>query len=1129
MAQKSVASRARCLNIYRHLLVLAAGFWLAAWPVAAQIDHALTGQQDRGAARSEREWELLTLGHPIERELAGGQLHSYRLALTAGQFLRLVVDQRGIDVVVRLFGPDGKQILEVDSPNGARGPEPVLFVAEASGDYRLEVRSLEAGASAGRYEAKVEELRPAAPQDQLGVTAQRMFAEGMRLFLTQGAAESKRAAIEKFTESIPLWRAIGNRVREAHALNFVGEIHFKFGDLRKAIEFSHGALLISQETNDLGSRAVILGNLALYYDQSGDKQKSLDHYALALPLSRAAGDRGGEGVILNNMALLYNSLGEQQQALAYYHEALPLRRDAGDRLGEASTLGGIGVIYNELGEQRQALYYHNLALQLRRAINDQYGEAHTLNSIGKVYYDLGENQQALDYFQQALSVTRTVGARKLEAATLTNIGRIYDNLGEKRKALTYHEESLALRRIVGDRHGEASTLNNLGILYFSLGEAQKASDYYQQALQLWRAVADRNGEAAALYRLAQVERDRGHLTPALDHIEAALGLTESLRAKTPAGALRASYLSGAQNYYELHIDLLMRLHRQNPTQGYAAAALRVSESKRARALLETLAEARADLRQGVETALLERERDLRQRLSDRADRLTRLLNNKGSAEAIAVVQQEIESLEADYQQAQAEIRRVSPRYAALIQPQPLSLAEIQRQVLDTDTLLLEYALGEDRSYLWAVTADSLTSYELPGRGEIERAARRVYDLLTTRNRWIRFETADEMKARVAQADAEYPRAAAALAKMVLGPVAERLTKKQLLIVSDGALQYAPFAALPLSETERRRDGETERRRDKGTGGQGDKETRRQGKSPLPTPLIVNHEIVTLPSASTLAVLRRELEGRTPAPKSVAVLADPVFERNDERFKASFAASPAASFDASSAKALTKPGAATEAGGAGMEMESDLVRSARDVGIDGFRLARLPFTRKEAQAILALVPQRERLAALDFAASKVTIFKPELGQYRYVHIATHGLSNSLRPELSGIVLSLVDERGADQDGFLRAHEVFDLRLPAEMVVLSGCQTGLGKEIKGEGLVGLTRGFMYAGAARVMASLWEVNDQATSHLMARLYQGFLGKRRLSPAAALREAQISLWRDKPWSSPYYWAAFTLQGEPR
>lgn len=1124
MAQKFVVARGRRSNIYRHLLVSALGFWLAAWPVAARIDHSLTDRQARGAAQSERELEFLTLGHPIERELAGGQLHSYRLALAAGQFLRLVVDQRGIDVVVRLFGSDGKQVLEVDSPNGSRGPEPVLFVAEASGDYRLEARSLEEGATAGRYEARVEELRPAMPQDQIGVTAQRLFAEGIRLFLALGDAESKRTAIEKFTESLQLWHSIGYRVREAHSLNFISEIHFTFGNIQKAIGFAREAFLISQEANDVGSQAIILNNLALYYNRSGDKQTSLDHYSLALQLSRAAGDRGGEGVILSNMALLYSSMGEEQRALDYYHQSLPLRRAVGDRRGEAVTLSGIGDIYNKLGEPRKALRYQNQALQLERAINNKYGEAYTLNSIGKVYYDLGENQQALDYYQQALSVTRAVGNRGLEASTLTNIGRIYDSFGEKQKALTYHEQSLMLRRSVGDRQGEASTLNNLGILYLSLGETQKAFEYFQQALQLWRDVADRNGEAAALYRLAQVERDRGHLTQALAHVEAALDLTESLRAKAPVGELRASYLSVVQNYYGLHIDLLMRLHRRNPAQGYAAAALRASESKRARALLETLAEARADIRQGVDAALLERERDLRQRLSDRADRLTRLLSNKASADAIAVVQQEIESLNGDYQQAQAEIRRTSPRYAALIQPQPLSLAEIQRQVLDADTLLLEYALGEERSYLWAVTADSLASYELPSRAEIEQAARRVYELLTARDQFIRFEEADEKKARVSRADAEYPAAAAALAHMVLKPVAGQLTKKRLLIVGDGALQYTPFAALPVPAGEQENGGEAGRGSGRAGGRESEGKRKHPGFLPLPRsltpspprafrPLIVDHEIVSLPSASALAVLRRELAGREPAPKSVAVVADPVFDRNDERFNAS----------------VVKTGPTTRA--AEPEAESDLVRSVEDIGLinKGFRLARLPFTRKEAQAILFLASERERLAALDFDASRGTAFKPELAQYRYVHFATHGLLNSLRPELSGIVLSLVNERGADQDGFLRAQEVLDLRLSADLVVLSGCRTGLGKEIKGEGLTGLTRGFMYAGAARVMASLWDVSDRTTSQLMARVYQGMLGKRRLSPAAALREAQVSFWRDKRWNAPYYWAAFTLQGEPR
>lgn len=167
-----------------------------------------------------------------------------------------------------------------------------------------------------------------------------------------------------------------------------------------------------------------------------------------------------------------------------------------------------------------------------------------------------------------------------------------------------------------------------------------------------------------------------------------------------------------------------------------------------------------------------------------------------------------------------------------------------------------------------------------------------------------------------------------------------------------------------------------------------------------------------------------------------------------------------------------------------------------------------------------------MKALDFNANRVTATSSDLGQYRIVHFATHGLLNSEHPELSGIVLSLVDEQGRPQDGFLRLREIYNLNLPAELVVLSACRTGLGKEIKGEGLVGLTRGFMYAGAARVVASLWKVQDDATAELMKRFYLGML-KDGMRPAAALRSAQVEMWKQKRWRSPYYWAAFVLQGE--
>jgi len=176
--------------------------------------------------------------------------------------------------------------------------------------------------------------------------------------------------------------------------------------------------------------------------------------------------------------------------------------------------------------------------------------------------------------------------------------------------------------------------------------------------------------------------------------------------------------------------------------------------------------------------------------------------------------------------------------------------------------------------------------------------------------------------------------------------------------------------------------------------------------------------------------------------------------------------------------------------------------------------------------MRLVPESKKLEAVDFAANRAAATSPELARYAIVHFATHGLINNHHPELSGVVLSLVDEQGHAQNGFLRLYDIYNLKLQADLVVLSACQTALGTEIKGEGLVGLTRGFMYAGTPRVVASLWQVDDRATSEFMGRFYEAML-KQGLRPAAALRAAQVSMWKDKRWMAAHYWAAFTLQGE--
>jgi hypothetical protein len=207
----------------------------------------------------------LVPGVPIERELAGGEVHAYRITLAAGQYLHVVVDQRGIDVVVTVFGPDGQQLAEMDTPGHAQGPEPVSVVAEASGEYRLEVQALNKEDAPGRYKVRIQEQRAATPHDTDRMAAERALVEGTHQY-RQGTAKSLTAAIEKLQEALRLWRAIGDRTGEVHALASIGETYFVMGEKAKALEYFEQVLPFCQALGDRYEEARMLNNVgATYY------------------------------------------------------------------------------------------------------------------------------------------------------------------------------------------------------------------------------------------------------------------------------------------------------------------------------------------------------------------------------------------------------------------------------------------------------------------------------------------------------------------------------------------------------------------------------------------------------------------------------------------------------------------------------------------------------------------------------------------------------------------------------------------------------------------------------------------------------------------------------------------------
>ena len=1020
----------------------------------------------RVSAQNAPEAQTLVPGQPVEREIAGGQSHNYRIALQAGQFMRVVLEQKAIGLTLVLAAPDGKQVIDVNlTPAGAL--ESLSAEAAASGDYSLKVRSGSSAVIAGSYQVRLEVREEATVQDRQRIAAERWMLEAGEL-QRQGGKTAEQT-IGKLQQALSLWRELGDQYWAAWSLSNIGVAYYRLSRYEKAIEYTEQALAIHREVKN----------------------------------------RAGEAQALNNLGLDYDELSRYEQAIGYYEQATAIYREVKDRAGEGRASNNLGNAYGNLGRSEKAIEYYEQATALFREVKERASEGVAFNNLGIAHKNLGHYEQAIGYYEQALAISREVKDRTSEGRALNNLGMAYSNLGRYEQAIESYQQALAISREVKNRTSEGRALDNLGIAYEKLKFYERAIGYSEQALAIRREVKDRDGQVYSLNSLARAERSQGNLPAARTYIEECLKLAESLRSDLLSPASRASLLATVQSSYQLYTDVLMNQHSADPTRGFDALALEVSERQRARSLLDLLSEAHTDMRQGVDAELIDRERMLAKQLDDKAQQLAQATR----PEQTATLKQEVSQLETDLERAQAAIRKANPRYATLTRPQPLKLKEIQAQ-LDAVTLLLEYSLGDERSYLWAISKDSLASYELPKGELIEKDARQVYELLTERSTNKRGETVLQRQGRISQAEVRLPAAAQALSQTILAPVAAQLGNKRLVIVADGALQYIPFAMLP-------EPGSLD------FGLRSSSNSSAQVNNPKPKdqrpktedqPLIVKHEVVSLPSASALAIQRSELAGRQPAPKMLAVIADPVFDRSDSRFTTP------------ETETGDKPQTRTVNGDDARSIEHLAEKPGDKSGVTTIRMVipRLPFTRQEANQLMALAPKGSSFSAIDFQATRATALDPALSQYRYIHIATHGLLDTERPGLSALVFSMVDADGKPQNGFLRANDIYNLKLPAELVVLSACQTGLGKDIKGEGLVGLTRGFMYAGAARVVVSLWNVNDKATADLMTKFYEKML-KQGQPPAAALRAAQVEMWKQKQWHSPYYWAAFTMQGEWR
>ncbi|HEY2294936.1 MAG TPA: CHAT domain-containing protein [Thermoanaerobaculia bacterium] len=1098
-------------------------------------------------AEAPRSEQTLTLGQETqEQKIKAGEAHPWRVEVAPGSSVLVTIDQRSIGLVAEVRRTGGV----FGAGNDRWGP--VVLLLDTAGDYKIEVRPRDRGPWSGRYTMHAE----AVPSKGLRHDALALMSRAGREIVPDNP-ESRKRAVATYRKALTEWRGLGESFWEAEARTCIAMQESRSSDFKRAAPDLLAALELWKKLQRAPREAETWNWLAVAYLETQTPERTSDAWKNSRALWRQLNESVEEEQIHANLCALERRFGSLTDALDCYQKSLEAFRgiDAPDE--EAEILNYIGGIYQAQGDPDAALDSYQRALDLWHALGERGKEAAILNNIGWFHHTLGEWQEALRFYEQSWQTLSTVDDPSLAGSVLNNIGNVYIFLGDPRRAREYVEDALKLQRATGNRLREIDALNSLGIAWRNQGENEKALASHQQAFQvalslknaqhqafsrLWmaeahlgrgdssaalgeidrafqilgengnrrtrtralrlrgealtlagrapealpvlqealsqaREIRDPAGEAEALDAIVLAERSLGRTDDALAHAEAAVDIVEGLRsALLGLGAedLRASFLAARRRSFSLLIDLLMARHAADPAKGYDREAFKVSERAHARSLLDVLS-AGAVAASTAPPEMLARRRTLLHQLSAKVNQRWRA--SGATADALG---KEIDQIRFKIDEVEAEIGRSDDRFARLGAPQPVSPETISRE-LDPGTMLLECSLGEDRSFLWAVEAGRVRSFILPPQAKIEALARQVYRDMS----------------RGEAGSTQQEKAAKELSRILLGPVwTDRAARKaaplqRLVVVPDGALDLLPFAALPVPNSGRSS----------------------KSPSPSPSPLLERVEVVSIPSATTLAV-QRQLKRRAPAPQWAAVFGDPIYTADDPR--------------------VTRRTAAERSQPEKTRGKTPPVGTARR-GVSGrafsLSLPRLPATGREAEAIKALAPAGKVKLDLGPDATREAVLAGNLRDFRVLHFATHAVADTENPELSGLVLSQVDAAGRPREGFLGLSDIYGLDLQADLVVLSGCRTALGKEVRGEGLIGLTRAFQYAGVPRVVASLWPVEDRATAELMKRFYRAMWRDHdRLSPAAALREAQRSLRRDDPrYADPHSWAGFVFQGDWR
>ena len=885
-----------------------------------------------------------------------------------------------------------------------------------------------------------------------------------------------------------------------------GRRQLKRGRADQALIRLQNALRLYTAAKNSSGTAAVHNELGDLYLRQGQYPVALDYYEKALNgfmgaeikpdlVKAAAGiadDKFNANLMLAKIGDVNFRLGRTSEAMgAYGRMVVKKPESAAAKVGR--RFGGFGAIVGGISSRDVSVAAPTSALTLAYEAKkelDEYRVAIVYSSYelgtGRISFAGNDMETARRHFQNALDAASTT------IAGISSLGQI--------------------------RRFRAAARTSLGDVLLRQGKFKDATKFYNDAKKgaqddkrldlMWPA---QRGIGRSLWLQATQEKDPKKVSSlresALSNYRESLATIETLRqGSLRADEARTTFLASMKDVFDEAASSYAEFAIADSTSAgdltgkpldYASEAFKINEESRARSLLDLLVETDAAVTEGVPAELLKRKQDNLDRQQEIAEILTGVtISTEELNKKPAELDKELEALQTEYEAIENEIRTASPRYASLTSNQPLTVADVQQKVLDDQTVLLEYALQSDASYLWAISKTSLSLHKLPARLTIDKAATDLRAQLIPsqlQRRIVGIDVAEAnrglgVSAPAPQDTAAFVSTSNAVYKAIIEPIASKIADRRLLIVADGMLNYIPFEVLL--------------------------KTAEPGDFASLGYLVKSNEIIYAPSASVVGSIRQQ-RGQA-AGRAMLIIADPVFNSNDTRAqKAAPVTAPAEVRGLGIQSALTDvAGQGTTAAGTSSQME-------------GLPLARLTGTRTEAEQISQLAKSSGGQADvwLDLDASEDNLGSRDISKYRIIHVATHGLLNAERPQFTGVVLSLVGEK--NHDGFLRTDEVFNLRLGAPLVMLSACETGLGKEKRGEGVMGLTRAFMYAGAPTVGVSLWSVADKSTADLMTDFYRRLLAPGDSSSSAALRSAQLSMIANKKYSAPFYWAPFVLVGD--